>query len=87
METLTAEHNGDRTIVRLNRPQTLNSIDQAMVDDLHEVCDQLEREPRILILTGARTDKGGSCATGAVMTPCAGSTRASSRGSLPCRCR
>ena len=43
VETLTAEHNGDRTIVRLNRPQTLNSIDQAMVDDLHEVCDQLER--------------------------------------------
>lgn len=65
METLTAEHNGDRTIVRLNRPQTLNSIDQAMVDDLHEVCDQLEREPRILILTGTRTDKGGIFASGA----------------------
>lgn len=65
MKTLTVEQYGDRTIVRLNRPQTLNSIDQAMVDELHGVCDELEREPSILVLTGTRTERGGIFASGA----------------------
>jgi enoyl-CoA hydratase len=38
--------------VRLNRPQVRNAIDQAMVTQLHQVCDQLEREPRVLMLSG-----------------------------------
>ncbi|WP_346655265.1 enoyl-CoA hydratase/isomerase family protein [Arthrobacter sp. 260] len=65
MSTLTVEQYGNRTIVRLNRPQTLNSIDQAMVDELHGVCDELEREPSILVLTGTRTERGGIFASGA----------------------
>jgi enoyl-CoA hydratase/carnithine racemase len=61
MRTLLVEDRSDRVVVTLNRPETRNAIDQAMVDELHEVCERLEREPRILILTGA----GGVFASGA----------------------
>ncbi len=65
MDSLIVEHGTDRTIVRLERPRTLNSIDQTMVDELHTVCDQLELEPRVLIVTGTRTERGGIFASGA----------------------
>lgn len=42
----------DRLRVRLHRPDKRNAIDAAMAAELHDVCDQLEREPRILIITG-----------------------------------
>lgn len=42
----------DRVIVRLNRPEVRNAINQQMVDDLHAVCAELEVAPRILILIG-----------------------------------
>lgn len=45
--------NPDRLVVELHRPEVRNAIDRRMVDDLHAVCDSLEREPRTLILTGA----------------------------------
>jgi enoyl-CoA hydratase/carnithine racemase len=61
METLLVEDGADRVVVTLNRPATRNAIDQAMVDELHEVCEWLEREPRILVVTGA----GGTFASGA----------------------
>lgn len=32
---------------------TRNAIDVKMVDELHAVCDELERDPKILILSGA----------------------------------
>jgi enoyl-CoA hydratase/carnithine racemase len=38
--------------VRLDRPQQRNAIDRQMVDELHHVCAVLERDPRLLILTG-----------------------------------
>ena len=43
----------DRLHVSLNRPSTKNSIDLGMVDELHELCAGLEREPRILIISGS----------------------------------
>ncbi|UQN13855.1 enoyl-CoA hydratase/isomerase family protein [Gulosibacter sp. ACHW.36C] len=43
----------DRVTVRLDHASTRNAIDQQMVDELHVVCGELEREPRILIITGA----------------------------------
>lgn len=52
MRTLLVEEGDDRVVVRLNRPETRNAIDQRMVDDLHEVCAALEAEPRILIVAG-----------------------------------
>lgn len=51
----------DRLHVRLNRPAVRNAIDSAMVSELHAVCELLEREPRILILSGG----GGVFASGA----------------------
>lgn len=51
-ETLQVEDLEDRLIVKLHRPEVRNAIDQKMVDELHAVCEYLEREPKILILCG-----------------------------------
>jgi enoyl-CoA hydratase/carnithine racemase len=59
--SLAVEEHGDRVVATLDRPERRNAIDQRMVDELHELCAALEREPRILILTGS----GGVFASGA----------------------
>lgn len=46
------EERADRLVVTLDRPDKRNAIDVDMVNALHEVCDRLEREPRLLLLTG-----------------------------------
>lgn len=56
-ETLLVEESADRMLVRLNRPEVRNAINQRMVDELHRVCTLLEATPKILILTGAQTEK------------------------------
>lgn len=43
----------DRVVATLSRPEVRNAIDQDMIDRLSELCGQLEREPRTLILVGA----------------------------------
>ncbi|ERK70301.1 enoyl-CoA hydratase/isomerase family protein, partial [Leifsonia aquatica ATCC 14665] len=53
METLRVAEAADRVVVTLDRPERRNAIDQRMVDELHEVCEALERDPRILVLTGS----------------------------------
>jgi len=58
---LLVETRDDRVVATLNRPERRNAIDRAMIDALHDLCDELERTPRTLILTGA----GGSFAGGA----------------------
>jgi enoyl-CoA hydratase len=57
MNTLLLREGADRLTVELHRPDVRNAIDDEMVSELHDVCSQLERDPRILILTGA--DAGG----------------------------
>ncbi|MDB5910804.1 MAG: Enoyl-CoA hydratase/carnithine racemase [Massilia sp.] len=52
-ETLKVDEGQDRVLVRLDRPHVRNAIDAATVTDLHEVCANLERRPRLLILTGS----------------------------------
>ncbi|MFI0419640.1 enoyl-CoA hydratase/isomerase family protein [Spongiactinospora sp. 9N601] len=59
--TLLVEERDDRVVVTLNRPEARNAIDAAMVDELHTLCGELERRPRLLLLTGA----GGVFAAGA----------------------
>ena len=49
---LLVERLSDRMIIRLNRPEVRNAIDQSMVDALHSVCAELEAEPKVAILTG-----------------------------------
>ena len=63
--TLVPEEREDRLAVRLVRPEARNAIDQAMVDELHAVCDHLEREPKVLILTGTTVGGKGVFASGA----------------------
>ncbi|WP_349867453.1 enoyl-CoA hydratase/isomerase family protein [Leifsonia sp. WHRI 6310E] len=53
METLRVAETADRVVVTLDRPERRNAIDQRMADELHEVCETLERDPRILVLTGS----------------------------------
>ncbi|MQA26163.1 MAG: enoyl-CoA hydratase/isomerase family protein [Micromonosporaceae bacterium] len=50
--TLRVEERPDRLSVTLNRPERRNAIDAAMVAELHEICAGLEREPKLLLLTG-----------------------------------
>jgi enoyl-CoA hydratase/carnithine racemase len=60
-ETLMVEDRDDRVVVALSRPEARNAINAQMIDELHEVCAWLEREPRLLLLTG----NGGVFAGGA----------------------
>lgn len=50
--TLLVKEQEDRVHVQMNRPEVRNAIDQAMVDELHEVCARLERGPKVLIISG-----------------------------------
>lgn len=51
-QTLRVEWADDRAEVTLHRPDKRNAIDAGMVDELHQVCARLEREPRLLLVTG-----------------------------------
>ncbi|GAA1346881.1 enoyl-CoA hydratase/isomerase family protein [Falsarthrobacter nasiphocae] len=44
---------GDFVRVRLNRPEVRNAIDQRMVDELHAVCAEVERDPRVVVISGS----------------------------------
>jgi enoyl-CoA hydratase/carnithine racemase len=50
--SLNVEERADRLVVTLDRPERRNAIDGWMVDELHAVCAELERAPRLLLLTG-----------------------------------
>jgi len=58
---LVVERRADRVVATLSRPEVRNAIDQRTIDALHDVCTELERDPRTLILIGA----GGVFASGA----------------------
>ena len=50
------EKTPDRLHVILDRPDVRNAIDQTMVDEFHELCAHLEREPKILIISGTQVE-------------------------------
>ncbi|WP_067666746.1 enoyl-CoA hydratase/isomerase family protein [Nocardia miyunensis] len=50
--TIAVVEGEDRLTVTLDRPAQRNAIDRAMIDELHQVCEQLERDPKLLLLTG-----------------------------------
>jgi enoyl-CoA hydratase len=78
METLRIEEDADRVVVTLARPERRNAIDQRMVDELHQVCETLERDPRTLILTG----EGGVFASGADIAELLDRTAADARNEI-----
>lgn len=59
--SLHVDERADRVHAVLDRPEVRNAIDQQLVDELHALCEQLEANPRLLILSGA----GGTFASGA----------------------
>lgn len=59
--SLVVEEHEDRVVLRLDRPEVRNAIDQEMVDRLHDACTLLERTPRVALLIGS----GGIFAAGA----------------------
>lgn len=65
------EQQDDRVVVTLDRPEVKNAIDAAMVDSLHAICGDLERDPVPLILTGGT----GIFAAGADIAQLRGRTR------------
>jgi enoyl-CoA hydratase len=50
--SLVIDRRSDRVVARLARPEQRNAIDLAMVEELHELCAELEADPRVLVLTG-----------------------------------
>jgi enoyl-CoA hydratase len=50
---LLVEEHDDRVVLRLNRPEVKNAIDQATVDALHAACADLERQPRVAVIAGS----------------------------------
>lgn len=60
-ETLLVEQRTDRVVVTLHRPEAHNAISGRMIAELHGVCEELERDPKPLLLTG----HGGVFAGGA----------------------
>ncbi len=56
MVTLSVEPHGPGVVVlRLERPERLNAINEVMVRELHEACERIaqDREVRVVVLTGA----------------------------------
>ncbi|MGC0422737.1 enoyl-CoA hydratase/isomerase family protein [Embleya sp. AB8] len=51
-QTLLVDERTDRVVVTLHRPEARNAISARMIDELHDVCARLERDPRLLLLTG-----------------------------------
>ncbi|WP_214104742.1 enoyl-CoA hydratase/isomerase family protein [Acrocarpospora catenulata] len=47
-----AEDRGDHLRVTLNRPHVRNAVNLEVVEALHQVCADLERAPRVLVLGG-----------------------------------
>ncbi|WP_443059156.1 enoyl-CoA hydratase/isomerase family protein [Streptomyces sp. NBC_00496] len=60
-ETLSVEERTDRVVVTLRRPAARNAVSARMIAELHRVCEDLERSPKLLLLTG----HGGVFAGGA----------------------
>ncbi|WP_435743385.1 enoyl-CoA hydratase/isomerase family protein [Microbacterium sp. PMB16] len=77
-DALRIDERDDRIVATLDRPEVRNAIDQAMVDELHALCERLERSPRLLILHGA----GGVFASGADIAQLRDRTSADARQSI-----
>jgi enoyl-CoA hydratase len=71
-ENITVSPDGGIVVITLNRPAVLNALNQATMDELVRVLEELERDPEIrcVVLTGA----GRAFAAGADIKEMAGAT-------------
>lgn len=53
-ERILLEQREGYLLARFNRPEARNAMDTEFVRELHALCDQLEREPQLLVLTGSQ---------------------------------
>jgi enoyl-CoA hydratase/carnithine racemase len=55
LETVACEQDGAVAIIRLNRPEAMNSISEQLSEELHVAFDRAEKDPsvRAIVLTGA----------------------------------
>lgn len=74
-ETLTVTPADGRVHVALDRPEQRNAIDATMAAELTSVCERLEVEPQILILSGTTVRGKGLFASGADISQMIGRTR------------
>lgn len=51
--TVHVEERDDRVVVTLDRPAQRNAINVEMIGELHRVCEQVERTPKPLLITGS----------------------------------
>ena len=54
--TLRIQQHDDCVVAQLDRPQVRNAIDQVMVDELHELCGIVEKDPQTLVITGCTVE-------------------------------
>lgn len=74
-DTLEWERDGAIARVWLNRPDKLNAIDTTMLEEVAQVCDELQRTPEVsVVVWGGR---GGAFSAGADLQAPPGSTMAS----------
>lgn len=52
----TSPERPDRVVAFMDRPGVRNAIDQTMVDEFHALSDWLERNPRVLIISGTTVE-------------------------------
>jgi enoyl-CoA hydratase len=60
-DAVLVEELDDRVLLRLNRPEVRNAIDEQMVQELHAACAGLEADPKVALVLG----QGGGFASGA----------------------
>ena len=53
---LRTEEREDRVHAKMDRPSVRNAIDETMVDEFHALCGHLERNPKILIISGTEVE-------------------------------
>jgi enoyl-CoA hydratase/carnithine racemase len=80
--TLRIEAHDTHVLATLDRPEKRNAIDRDLIDSLHALCEELERAPRTLVLTGA----GGTFAAGADIAQLRERRAADAREGINTRC-
>ena len=50
---ITVSESEHHLLARFTRPEARNAIDLDFITELHALCDRLEREPKVLVLTGS----------------------------------